>query len=341
MEITLKEVAKITGAELVGDESFTIRHLCDLTAPQADGICYLVSIEKVAVPPHFTTGAIILPESAKGLPLPIKTNFLFAKNPEWAFNLLVQYYDAQKPKHTAGIHPTAVISPSAKLGANVSVGAYSVIEDDVVIGDNTVIFPQVYVGKRTQIGQNCILYPQVVVREECVLKNHVILQPGAKIGNDGFGFMFHEGRHHKVPQIGNVIIEDDVEIQANSCVDRAKLAHTVIGANTKIDNLVQIAHNVKVGQGCIMCAQVGVAGTTTIGNGVVAAGQVGIVGHLKIGSGIQIGAKSGVMDNLADGQAYFGTPARPMRETLKILAIEGKLPEIYKDLKLIKKAVEK
>ena len=153
--------------------------------------------------------------------------------------------------------------------------------------------------------------------------------------------MFHEGRHHKVPQIGNVIIEDDVEIQANSCVDRAKLAHTIVGANTKVDNLVQIAHNVKVGQGCIMCAQVGVAGTTTIGNGVVAAGQVGIVGHLKIGNGVQIGAQSGVMDNLTDGQAFFGTPARPMRDTLKILAIEGKLPEIYKELKVIKKAVEK
>ncbi|MBR3899842.1 MAG: UDP-3-O-(3-hydroxymyristoyl)glucosamine N-acyltransferase [Elusimicrobiaceae bacterium] len=341
MELTLKDIAKITGAELVGDENFTIRHICDLTAPQADGICYLSHIEKVAVPPNFATGAIILPEKAKGLPLPIKTNFLFAKNPEWAFNLLVQYWDAQTPKHTPGIHPTAVISASAKLGANVSVGAYSVIEDDAVIGDNTIIFPQVYVGKRTQIGANCILYPQVVVREDCVLKTHVILQPGAKIGNDGFGFMFHEGRHHKVPQIGNVIIEDDVEIQANSCVDRAKLAHTIVGANTKVDNLVQIAHNVKVGQGCIMCAQVGVAGTTTIGNGVVAAGQVGIVGHLKIGNGVQIGAQSGVMDNLTDGQAFFGTPARPMRDTLKILAIEGKLPEIYKELKVIKKAVEK
>lgn len=341
MELTLKEVAKITGAELVGDENFTIKQICDLMAPQADGICYLASLEKVTVPPHFTTGAIILPLAAKGLPMPIKTNFLFAKKPEWAFNLLVQYWDAQTPKHTAGIHPTAVISASAKLGKNVSVGAYSVIEDEVTIGDNTVIFPQVYIGKRTQIGQDCILYPQVVVREDCVLKNHVILQPGAKIGNDGFGFVFHEGRHHKVPQIGNVIIEDDVEIQANSCVDRAKLAHTVIGANTKIDNLVQIAHNVKVGQGCIMCSQVGVAGTTTIGNGVVAAGQVGIMGHLKIGSNLQIGAKSGVMDSLADGQTYFGIPARPMRETLKILAIEGKLPEIYKDLKLIKKAVEK
>ncbi len=341
MELTLKKVAEITGAELVGDENFVVKHICDLAEPKADGICYVSHIEKVVIPPGFTTGAVIVPETAKGLNIPLKTNFLYVKNPEWAFTLLVQYWDKQTLKHTPGIHPTAVISPLAKLGANVSVGAYSVIEDDAVIGDNTVIFPQVYVGKRVQIGQNCILYPQVVVREDCVLKNHVILQPGAKIGNDGFGFIFHEGRHHKIPQIGNVILEDDVEIQANSCVDRAKLAHTVVGANTKVDNLVQIAHNVKVGQGCIMCSQVGIAGTTTLGNGVVAAGQVGIIGHLHIGNGVQIAAQSGVTCDIPDGVPYFGTPAKPMKEMLRILAVQGKLPEIYKELKLIKKAVEK
>jgi len=341
MKLTLKEIASITGAELNGNENFVIEHLCDLAEPKPDGICYLVSLEKVAVPPGFVTGAIILPLQAKGLPLPIKTNVLYAKDPDWAFTLLVQYWDKQTPKHTPGIHPTAVISPSAKLGKNVSVGAYSVIEEDVVIGDNTVIFPQVYIGKRTQIGNDCILYPQVVVREECVLKNHVILQPGAKIGNDGFGFAFHEGKHHKIPQIGNVILEDDVEIQANSCVDRAKLAHTIVGANTKVDNLVQIAHNVKVGQSCIMCSQVGVAGTTTIGNGVVAAGQVGIVGHVHIGDGVQIGAQSGITNDVPAGQAYFGSPARPMKETLKIMAIENKLPEMYKELKQLKKTTEK
>ncbi len=341
MKLTLKEIAAITHTELVGDENFTIEHICDLTAPLPNGICYLTHIEKVTVPPGFTTGAIILPLTAKNMTLPIQTNFLYAKEPDWAFTLLVQYWDAQTPKHTPGIHPTAVISPTAKLGKNVSVGAYSVIEEDVTIGDNTVIFPQVYVGKRTQIGNDCILYPQVVVREECILKNHVILQPGAKIGNDGFGFIFHEGKHHKIPQIGNVILEDDVEIQANSCVDRAKLAHTIVGANTKVDNLVQIAHNVKVGQSTIMCAQVGVAGTTTIGNGVIAAGQVGIVGHIQVGDGAVLTAQSGVTSNVPAGQTYFGSPARPMNNMMRVLAIQNKLPEIYKELKVIKKAVEK
>lgn len=341
MELTLKKVAEITGAELNGDENFIIRHICDLTEPKADGVCYVSHIEKAVIPTGYVTGAAFLPKSAKTMNLPLKTNFLYVDNPEWAFTRLLQYWDAQEPKHTPGIHPTAVISPSAKLGKNVSVGAYSVIEDGVTVGDNTVIFPQVYIGKRVQIGQDCILYPQVTVREDCVLKNRVILQSGARIGGDGFGFIFHEGRHHKIPQIGNVIIEDDVEIQANSCVDRAKLAHTVVGANTKVDNLVQIAHNVKVGQSCIMCSQVGIAGTTTLGNGVVAAGQVGIIGHLHIGNGVQIAAQSGVTCDIPDGVPYFGTPAKPMKEMLRILAVQGKLPEIYKELKLIKKAMEK
>lgn len=340
MKLTLKEVAAITGTELSGDENFTIEHICDLTAPHPQGICYVSSLENISIPPGFITGAVIVPQTAKGKNLPLKTNFLFAQKPEWAFNLLVQYWDKQTPKHTPGIHSTAVISPSAKLGKDVSVGAYSVIEDGAVIGDNTVIFPHVYVGKRTQIGQDCILYPQVVVREDCILKNRVILQPGAKIGNDGFGFMFHEGKHHKIPQIGNVILEDDVEIQANSCVDRAKLAHTVVGANTKVDNLVQIAHNVRIGQSTILCSQVGIAGTSTVGNGVVAAGQVGIAGHLKIGNGSTIAAQSGVMNDVPDGQTYFGSPARPMKETIRIMAVEGKLPELYKEFKRIKKTFE-
>lgn len=341
MKLTLKEAAAITGAELVGDENFTIEHICDLSDPHPNGICYLVNIEKVTVPAGFTTGAIILPLQAKDQPLPFQTNVLYAQNPEWAYTLLVQYWDKQTPKHTPGIHPTAVISPSAKLGQNVSVGAYSVIEEGVTIGDNTIIFPHVYVGKRTQIGTDCILYPQVVVREKCILKNRVILQPGAKIGGDGFGFIFHEGRHHKIPQIGHVMIEDDVEIQANSCVDRAKLAYTVVGANTKVDNLVQIAHNVKIGQSCILCSQVGVAGTTTIGNGVIAAGQVGIVGHVHIGDRVVLGAQSGVTNDIPAGESYFGSPARPMKDTLRIMAVESKLPELYKELKAIKKTIEK
>ena len=249
----------------------------------------------------------------------------------------MRYVDAQFQKHTPGIHPTAVISPNATLGQNVSVGAYTVIEDGVKIGDNTVILPQCYIGKDVTVGKNCTIYPQVVIREQCVLKDYVILQAGAKIGSDGFGFTFHDGRHQKIPQIGNVVIGNDVEIQSNTCIDRAKISSTVIGDNTKIDNLVQIGHNVRVGMSSICCAQVGVAGTTDIGNGVILAGQVGLAGHMTIGDRAQVGAQSGVMTSIPAGQTYFGYPAMPQREAFKQQVILRKMPEMYKEFQKFQK----
>ena len=259
LKLTVAEAAKITGTQDVSKPDTAITALCSLEEAHEGGLCYLTSLEKADLLKDLKASALIVPESAKGQDIPFNGALLYAKNPEWAFILLMKYADAQKQKHTSGIHPTAVISGSAKLGANVSVGAYTVIEDGAQIGDNTVIFPQCYIGKNVSVGKNCYIYPQVVIREECVLKDYVILQAGAKIGSDGFGFTFHDGRHQKIPQIGNVVLGNDVEVQSNTCIDRAKISSTVIGDNTKIDNLVQIGHNVHVGMSSIMCAQVGVA----------------------------------------------------------------------------------
>lgn len=340
LNLTIAEVAKITGAEPGAKTDVSVRELCSLENAREGGICYVTSPDKIDLLKELKASAIIVPEQAKGMELPFAGAILYAKNPEWAFILLMKYADAQKQKHTPGIHPTAVISPSAKLGADVSVGAYSVIEDGVTVGDGTVIFPQCYIGKNVTIGKHCTLYPQVVVREECVLKDYVILQAGAKIGSDGFGFTFHDGRHQKIPQIGNVILGNDVEVQANSCIDRAKIASTYIGDNTKIDNLVQVGHNVNVGMSTIMCAQVGVAGTTDIGNGVILAGQVGLAGHMKIGDRVQIGAQSGVIASIPAGQVYFGYPAMPQREAFKQQAMLRKLPELYKEFRALKKQAD-
>lgn len=337
LHITAKEIAQITQTQLAGDENTIITRLCTLEEPQEGGICYITDLEKTDFSKLQSAAAIILPESANGQKLPFQGVLLYAKNAEWAFVLLLKYIDSLTPKHTAGIHPTAVISPRAKLGQNVAVGAYTVIEDDAVIGDNTVIFPQCYIGKNVTIGKNCYIYPQVVIRENCILKDFVILQAGAKIGSDGFGFTFHEGRHQKVPQVGNVIIGNDVEIQSNTCIDRAKIASTVIGDNTKIDNLVQVGHNVTVGMSTIMCAQVGVAGTTDIGNGVILAGQVGLAGHMKIGDRVQVGAQSGIISSVPAGGKYFGSPAMPQREAFKVQAILRKLPEMYKEFQSFQK----
>lgn len=340
MQLTLQEITQITGAETTGKPNTVITRLCALDDAQPGGICYVTSLDKTDLLAQLKATALIVPQQAKTEKLPFAGELLYAKDPEWAFILLLKHIDAARPKHTPGIHPTAVISPKAKLGANVSVGAYSVIEDGVTIGDDTVIFPQCYIGKDVTIGKHCYIYPQVVIREDCVLKDYVILQPGARIGADGFGFTFHDGRHQKIPQVGNVVLGNDVEIQANTCVDRAKIASTVIGDNTKLDNLVQVGHNVRIGQSSICCAQVGIAGTTDIGNGVILAGQVGLAGHMKVGDRAQIGAQSGVMGDVPAGKTYFGFPAMPQKEAFKQMAIMRKLPEMYKEFQQFKKEME-
>lgn len=340
LNLTVAQVAQITGSEAPTLQDQPITALCSLEDAHEGGLCYLTSLEKAEMLKDLKASALLVPESAKDKKLPFNGALLYAKNPEWAFILLMKYVDAQHQKHTPGIHPTAVISQSAKLGNNVSVGAYTVVEDGAKIGDNTVIFPQCYIGKDVVIGKNCYIYPQVVIREECVLKDYVILQAGAKIGSDGFGFSFHDGRHQKIPQIGNVVLGNDVEIQSNTCIDRAKISSTVIGDNTKIDNLVQVGHNVHVGMSSIMCAQVGVAGTTEIGNGVILAGQVGLAGHMTIGDRAQVGAQSGVMSSIPAGQTYFGYPAMPQREAFKLQAILRKLPEMHKEFRSLKKQLE-
>lgn len=338
--LSLTEIAAITQTTPSVQSDVQIDRLCALEDAQPGGICYLTQLDKPELLKALKASALIVPQAAQGQTLPFSGVLLYAKNPEWAFILLMKYIEAQRQKYTPGIHPTAVISAKAKVGNNVSIGAYTVIEDGVTVGDNTVIFPQCYIGKDVTIGKNCCLYPQVVIREDCVLKDYVILQAGATIGSDGFGFTFHEGRHQKIPQIGNVILGNDVEIQSNTCVDRAKLASTVIGDNTKIDNLVQVGHNVRVGQACIFCAQVGIAGTTDIGNGVVLAGQVGLAGHMKIGDRAQVGAQSGVMGDLEAGKTYFGFPAMPQKEAFKQLALMRKLPQMYKDFQNLQKQME-
>ena len=340
LNLTVAQVAQITGSEAPTLQDQPVTALCSLEDAHEGGLCYLTSLEKAEMLKDLKASALLVPESAKDKKLPFNGALLYAKNPEWAFILLMKYVDAQHQKHTPGIHPMAVISQSAKLGNNVSVGAYTVVEDGAQIGDNTVIFPQCYIGKDVVIGKNCYIYPQVVIREECVLKDYVILQAGAKIGSDGFGFSFHDGRHQKIPQIGNVVLGNDVEIQSNTCIDRAKISSTVIGDNTKIDNLVQVGHNVHVGMSSIMCAQVGVAGTTEIGNGVILAGQVGLAGHMTIGDRAQVGAQSGVMSSIPAGKTYFGYPAMPRREAFKLQAILRKLPEMHKEFRSLKKQLE-
>ena len=337
MNLTLCEIAKLINAELKGDPAKTITALCGLDTPREDAITYCSDIDAAQKLKDLKVAALILPVSAKDKQIPFTGNILYAENPEWAFTLLLRKIDTLNKHIVPGIHPKAVVSEKATIGKNVFVGANTVIEDGAVIGDNTIIYPNVYIGRNVKTGMFCVIFPNVTVREDCVLKNKVILQPGCVIGSDGFGYIFHNGKHEKIPQIGNVIIEDDVEIGANTTIDRAKINSTIIGANTKIDNLVQIGHNVKTGMACIIVSQAGIAGSAKLGNGVIIAGQAGLSGHLEIGDRAVIGPQAGIMSSVKPGEKMLGSPAMGYGEYMRSVAVLKKLPELYKEFTALKK----
>ncbi|MEI7823090.1 MAG: UDP-3-O-(3-hydroxymyristoyl)glucosamine N-acyltransferase [Verrucomicrobiota bacterium] len=236
------------------------------------------------------------------------------ENPTLAFSKVIEKF-APPPVHfTPGVHPTAVVAPGVRLGAGVSIQPHAVIEAGASIGDGTVVGAHSYIGHEAQIGGGCLIHPRVMIGFRCKIGSRVILHSGAVLGGDGFGFELQDGRQVKIPQIGIVQVDDDVEIGANSTVDRARFGRTWIGEGTKIDNLVQIGHNVVIGKHCILCAFVGVSGSTKIGDYVTLAGQVGTVGHVEIGDGVIVGAQAGVSKTLAVKQIYMGSPAVPARE---------------------------
>jgi UDP-3-O-[3-hydroxymyristoyl] glucosamine N-acyltransferase len=259
------------------------------------------------------------------------------KNPLYGWARVLEILGAERTRHPAGIHPTAVIAPTAVLGKNVSVGARAVIEDEAVIGDNAVIYPGVFIGWRTRVGADALIYSNVTIRERVTVGDRCIFQPGVVIGSDGFGFTVEGGRHYKVPQVGTVEIGDDVEIQANTTIDRAAVGVTKIGRGTKIDNLVQVAHNAEIGEHGLVVALTGIAGSTKIGKYVTIAAQCGIAGHLTIGDGAVLAAKSGVSHDIKPKEVVWGTPAHPIKDEIKVIAAARKLPALLDEWKQIKK----
>lgn len=287
-----------------------------------------------AVPPHIekaakcTAAAVIIPDTVETFPKPA----IRVGNPRVAFTTLLTLF-TPKIDVQPGIHPAAVVSPTAKLGSNVSIMAHVVIDEHVTIGDNTIIYPHTYIGREATIGTNSLIYSNVTVRENCHIGDRVIIQSGAVIGSDGFGFITVSGRHQKVPQVGNVIIENDVEIGANTCVDRATTGSTIVKQGTKIDNLVHLAHNVVVGENCFFVAQTGIAGSTKIGNNVTFAGQSGSAGHITIGDNCVFAARSAPINDIPPNSFYAGFPARPHKEWLRSEAAVGRLPELIKKIR--------
>lgn len=275
-------------------------------------------------------GAILVSEDFNA---PAPCPLLRVKHPYFAFAQAIElFYPPQRLP--SQIHPTAIIGQNVKLGQDVAIGAYVVIGDDVVIGDRVTIHPHCVIYQGANLGDETLLHSHVVIREQVKLGNQVIVQNGVVIGGDGYGFVtLPNGQHYKIPQVGTVVIEDQVEIQANSTIDRATLGETRIGQGTKVDNLVQIAHNCTVGQHSLLCGQVGLAGSTQVGNHVVLAGQVGAAGHLKIGDGTIAGAKTGINNSLPAGSRVSGYPAMDHKLWLRMVAELKQLPQLMKRLR--------
>jgi UDP-3-O-[3-hydroxymyristoyl] glucosamine N-acyltransferase len=289
--VRVDDIVALVGGRYDGPRDRLISGAATLQDATSDHISFLGN--PLYAPQLLTTkaGVVLVPNETDGR----DPRFIRVSKPHAALaKVVARWFDT--PALRPGISPLASISPTASIGSNVTIGAFVTIGDDVVIGEGTTIYPNVTIYHRCKIGKRCILHSGVV------------------IGADGFGFATEGGRHHKIPQIGIVRIEDDVEIGANSAVDRAALGETVIGEGTKIDNLVQIGHNVRIGKHCLIVSQVGIGGSTELGDNVVAAGQSGISGHLKIGTGAQIGAAASVLHDVPDGTKVFGTPAIPFRE---------------------------
>ncbi len=335
IEKKLSELAQLVEGRLEGDGGFVVRGAAGLDAAGPQDVSFLGNPKYADAAARSAAGALFLPLSG-GAELSTQTkNRIFVEDPQYAFSLVLKLIEDARPKAAPVISTKAELHHSVKTGPNVAVGAFTVIERGAAIAEGTSVGPQCYIGENVKIGRFCKIYPQVVIREGCVIGDRVIIHSGTVIGSDGYGFSTDRktGKHRKIPQLGNVVVGDDVEIQANVTIDRATVGSTVIGSGTKIDNLVQIGHNVQTGKDCLFVSQTGIAGSCVVGDRVITAGQAGIAGHLKLGDGCVIMAQSGIMADVEKGKIMFGSPARPHREAFKLQALYGRLPELFEAAK--------
>ncbi|MHC4175084.1 MAG: UDP-3-O-(3-hydroxymyristoyl)glucosamine N-acyltransferase [Planctomycetota bacterium] len=339
MRLTVAQLAKRLGAELAGDADGIDRQISAVGPVEASGdsdVTFITDDKHKAALHKSQAAAVIVAGRFDGLNKPQ----LIVKNVDAALIEALNVFAPRLKPATEGVDPAAKIAQGVKLAEGVSVGAGVVIDDGVEIGENSVIGSGCKIGENSRVGENCRLDSNVVVYHNCRLGNNVVVQANSTIGSTGFGYSFIDGAHRLIPHNGGVVIEDFVEIGANCCVDRAKFGNTIIGAGTKIDNLVQIAHNVVIGKCCLIAALVGVSGSCRLGDGVVLGGQVGLADNVEIGDGTMVGAQSGVAHNIAAGQRFLGSPAIDSREAFRIIGLMMRLPKMAKQLKRLNKRVE-
>ncbi|MGQ9778357.1 MAG: UDP-3-O-(3-hydroxymyristoyl)glucosamine N-acyltransferase [Bacillota bacterium] len=330
----LEDLAKLVGGEVVGDKEVIITGVGGIEDVRPGGITMVATAKVAAAAEAGPAAAVIVPP---GLP-PLSKPMLRVANPRLAFARILELFNPP-PRFAPGIHPTAVLGEGVVLGPDVSIGPLAVIGDRVKIGARVVLYPGVVIGDDVEIGEDSIIYANVVIREKTTIGRRVIIHGGAVLGSDGFGFVQVDGKYVKVPQVGRVVIEDDVEIGANVTIDRATTGVTLIKRGTKMDNLIQIGHNVVVGEDCAIVAMSGIAGSTKLGDRVSLGGQAGLVGHITIGHDSIIAARSLVINNLPPHSYVSGAPARPHAEDMRVAAAIGKVPELLKTVRELQKRV--
>lgn len=337
MEFSAKQIAQFVQGVIEGDENATVNTFAKIEDGKPGAISFL-SNPKYTHYIYDTESSIVLVDKSVELEKPTKATLVRVDNAYECVAKLLQLYESMKPKKT-GIDSLAFVSPSAKIGENVYIGAFAYVGDNVVIGDGCQIYPNVVICENAKVGNDCLFYPNVTIYHDCHVGNRVTLHAGSVVGSDGFGFAPSENGYDKIPQIGIVTIEDDVEIGANTCIDRSTMGSTYVRKGVKLDNLVQIAHNTDIGANTVMSAQVGVAGSTKVGQWCMFGGQVGIAGHITIGNKVFLGAQSGVPSSLKDDQTLIGTPPMEKLPYFKSQAIFQRLPDLYKQIQKLQKEV--
>ena len=335
MQKTLKEIAELINGEVVGDEGIIITGIAGIKEAIEGDITFVANPKYLPLLKKTRASAVITSREVKNAPKPI----VRTENPSLAFAKIASLANLQTVKRLQGIHPTVILGKGVSLGKDVAIGAYTVIEDEVCIGNKTVIYAGCYVGNLSKIGEDTIIYPHVSIRENVTIGNRVVIHSGTVIGSEGFGFLTLEGKHQRIPQVGVVVIEDDVDIGSNVAIDRARFDKTFIGRGTKIDNLVHLAHNVVIGENSLIIAQVGISGSTTIGKNVTLAGQAGLVGHIHVGDGVVVAAQAGVTKSVPAHTTVSGYPARPHNIAKRVNACVQNLPKLYDTVAQLKKKI--
>ena len=337
MQLTLKQLAGKIDADLLGGNDCDIDGINAINAAGETEVTFITDEKFLSQLKKSKAAAVIVQQQINEIDIPQ----LVVKNVNQALIKTLSLFAPEIKKQPAGIHPTALVAENAKLGQNVSIGPWVVIEEHAEIHNNVILKAGCKIGENSKLGKNCRIECNVVISHSCVIGNNCIIQANTTIGSTGFGYAQINGQHELIPHNGGVIIEDFVEIGANCCIDRAKFGNTVIGAGTKIDNLVQIAHNVIIGKCCLIVAQVGIAGSAKIGDGVILAGRAGVSDNIEIADRVVIGAASVMMKSIEAGQVVLGTPARPKAEELKSRAIYNRLPKLKRQVRELQTRIKK